>query len=234
MLRKWDALPAFMKCDEVREYYQILEKKKLSLALKRAFDVAAAALLLFLLAVPMAVIAVMIKLDSPGPVFYRQKRVTAYGRKFKIHKFRTMAAHADKAGTAVTLAKDSRITKAGARLRNKRLDEIPQLFDVLKGDMSFVGTRPEVPEYVKKYTKEMRATLLLPAGITSETSIRYKDEAGLLGEAEEADRIYVEKVLPGKMRYNLESIRKFSLLEEAATILRTMLAVAGKKEEENR
>lgn len=225
MLRKWEDLPAFMQCDEVRKYYDILSKKKTSLKLKRIFDVVMAEILLVIFAIPMLIIAIMIKLDSPGPVFYRQERVTAYGKKFKIHKFRTMVNHADKMGTAVTVQNDSRITKVGAKLRDLRIDEIPQLLDVLNGDMSFVGTRPEAVKYVRKYTKEMRATLLLPAGITSEASIRYKDEAKLLDEAENADEVYVKKILPEKMQYNLESIKQFNCWSEFKTLVRTAYAV---------
>lgn len=225
MLRDWEKLPEFMKCDEVRVYYDILSRKKGSLYAKRLFDIAAAAVLLVFLALPMAVIAVIIRLDSPGPVFYRQERVTAYGRKFRIHKFRTMVDHADRIGSAVTVGGDSRITKAGAKLRGCRLDELPQLIDVLQGNMSFVGSRPEVPKYVRKYTKEMRATLLLPAGITSEASIRYKDEAELLENAEDVDKVYVEQVLPGKMEYNLKSLKKFNLFREAIIMVRTAISV---------
>ena len=227
-LRKWDNLPEFMKCDEVREYYDILAKKKSALVLKRIFDVAAAAIMLVILAVPMLIIAVMIKLDSKGPVFYRQERVTSYGKKFMIHKFRTMAYNADKIGAAITVSGDARITKAGSKLRNLRIDEIPQLLDVLSGDMSFVGTRPEVTKYVKRYTKEMYATLLLPAGITSEASIRYKDEGALFENADDADRVYMEEILPVKMKYNLRSIRKFSFIGEIKTLFRTVFALSGK------
>jgi hypothetical protein len=227
MLRKWEELPSFMQCEEVRKYYDILSKKKTSLRLKRIFDVVMAEILLAIFAIPMLIIAMMIKLDSPGPVFYRQERVTAYGKKFKIHKFRTMVNHADKMGTAVTVQNDSRITKVGAKLRDLRIDELPQLLDVLNGDMSFVGTRPEAVKYVRKYTKEMRATLLLPAGITSEASIRYKDEAKLLDEAENADEVYVKKILPEKMKYNLMEIKKFGILRECFTILKTAIAILG-------
>ncbi|WNV58709.1 sugar transferase [Oscillospiraceae bacterium NTUH-002-81] len=216
-----------MQCEEVRKYYDILSKKKTSLRLKRIFDVVMAEILLAIFAIPMLIIAMMIKLDSPGPVFYRQERVTAYGKKFKIHKFRTMVNHADKMGTAVTVQNDSRITKVGAKLRDLRIDELPQLLDVLNGDMSFVGTRPEAVKYVRKYTKEMRATLLLPAGITSEASIRYKDEAKLLDEAENADEVYVKKILPEKMKYNLMEIKKFGILRECFTILKTAIAILG-------
>lgn len=229
VLKKWDELPHFLQCDEVKPYYDILKRKQASLIIKRIFDVIAASVLLILFAIPMLVIAIMIKLDSPGPVFYRQERVTQYGRRFRIHKFRTMVVDADKIGTAVTVGNDSRITRVGAKIRDYRIDELPQLFDVLVGDMSFVGTRPEAVKYVRKYTKEMRATLLLPAGITSEASIRYKDEAKLLDEADDVDRVYVEQVLPGKMEWNLRSIIEFSVVVEIKTMFRTMRAVLGKE-----
>lgn len=229
MLRDWDKLPTWMKCPEVKEYYDILEKRKLSLKAKRIFDITVSSVLLIVLAIPMVVVAMMIKLDSQGPVFFRQERVTSYGKKFKIHKFRTMVNNADKIGSAVTVDGDNRITKIGSKLRNLRLDELPQLLDVLSGNMSFVGTRPESTKYVKKYSKEMRATLLLPAGITSEASIRYKDEAKLLDKADDIDKVYIEKVLPEKMKYNLESIREFNFFKEIVTMLRTVLAVVGKE-----
>lgn len=227
-MKKWEELPKFMQCDEVKEYYDILSKKKLSLILKRIFDIVAATCILIITAIPMIIIAIRIATESKGGVFYRQKRVTTYGKKFKIHKFRTMVANADQIGSAVTVSGDNRITPTGAFLRKYRLDELPQVFDVLSGDMSFVGTRPEVTKYVQKYTKEMRATLLLPAGITSEASIRYKDEAELLDAADDVDKVYIEQVLPGKMKYNLDSIRRFSFFGEIATMFRTVFAVLGK------
>lgn len=177
MLKKWETLPDFMKNDAVRVYYDSLQKKKISMFLKRAMDFVGGVILLIILAIPMAIIAVMIKLDSKGPVFYRQERVTTYGKHFKIHKFRTMVSDADKIGSAVTVGNDSRITKVGAKLRGCRLDELPQVFDLISGNMSFVGTRPEAVKYVKEYKPEYIATLLLPAGITSEASIRYKVNA---------------------------------------------------------
>lgn len=225
ILKNWEDLPRFMQYEEVREYYDILAKKKLSLRLKRCFDVVAGVSVLIVTAIPMVIISIKIVTESPGGVFYRQERITAYGKKFRIHKFRTMVANADKIGSTVTISGDSRITPTGAFLRKYRLDELPQVFDVLAGNMSFVGTRPEATKYVKKYTKEMRATLLLPAGITSEASIHYKDEAELLDTAENIDRVYVEQVLPAKMRYNLESIRKYSLWREMMTMMKTVLAV---------
>ena len=191
MLRKWDDLPDFMKIPEVRTYWETLNGKRGQLLLKRIFDLLVSLILLVILAIPMAVIAAMIKADSEGPVFYRQERVTTYGKHFHIHKFRTMVDNADKIGTAVTIDGDSRITRIGAKLRHLRLDELPQVMDVISGDMSFVGTRPEAVKYTKRYKPEYYATLLMPAGITSEASIRYKDEDKLLNEAIDVDRIYV-------------------------------------------
>ncbi len=225
MLKKWDDLPTFMRCEEVKPYYDVLKNKQGELIIKRLFDVIAAMILLIILAIPMLAIAIMIKLDSNGPVFYRQERVTAYGKKFRIHKFRTMVSNADKIGSSVTVGQDARITKVGSKLRDLRLDEIPQLLDILDGDMSFVGTRPEATKYVEAYTKEMYATLLLPAGITSEASIRYKDEAKLLEGAEDVDKVYVEKILTEKMAYNLESIQCFSLFNDVCTMFKTVQAI---------
>ncbi len=225
ILKKWDDLPMFMRCKEVKEYYDILAKKKWSLKLKRVFDVIAGVGVLMIAAIPMVIISLKIVIESPGGVFYRQERITTYGKKFRIHKFRTMVANADKIGSTVTVSNDHRITSTGTFLRKYRLDELPQVFDVLAGNMSFVGTRPEATKYVKKYTKEMRATLLLPAGITSEASIQYKDEAKLLDSADDIDKVYLEQVLPEKMKYNLDSIRKFSFFKDIKTMARTLLAV---------
>lgn len=218
-----------MRTDEVRPYWEALWKKRRHLALKRGFDVVTASILLMIAAVPMIVIAVMIKLDSRGPVLYRQERVTTYGKRFRIHKFRTMVQNADRVGTAVTVSNDSRITRVGSILRGLRLDELPQLIDVLQGTMSFVGTRPEALKYVKQYRPEFFATLLLPAGITSEASIRYKDEYKLLSASEDVDKTYIEQVLPGKMVWNLNSIERFSFFRELLTMVRTALAVLGKE-----
>lgn len=227
--KKWDELPDFMHINEVRPYWDILNKKHVQIILKRMFDLVTAVVFLIILAIPMLVIAVMIKIDSFGPVFYRQERVTTYGKHFRIHKFRTMVNNADKIGTAVTVGNDSRITKVGSRLRRLRLDELPQLFDIIAGDMSFVGTRPEALKYVEKYKPEFYATLLMPAGITSEASIRYKDEDRLLNGTDDVDRMYVEEVLPAKMKWNLESIRRFCFFREILTMFRTVAAVLGKE-----
>ena len=228
MLKKWDDLPDFMRVDEVRPYWEVLNKKRGQLILKRIFDFIVALILLVILAIPMGIIAALIKCDSEGPVFYRQERVTTYGRHFRIHKFRTMVNNADKIGTAVTVGNDSRITKVGAKLRGYRLDELPQVFDVIQGTMSFVGTRPEAVKYVERYEPEYYATLLMPAGITSEASIRYKDEDKLLNSADSVDDVYVEKVLPAKMKWNLESVRNFNFFGEILTMFRTVFAVLGK------
>lgn len=228
MLKKWETLPDYMQNDEVRFYYETLQKKKVSMFLKRVMDLVGGLILLILLAIPMIVISIMIKLDSDGPIFYRQERITTYGKHFKIHKFRTMVSNADKIGSTVTVENDSRITKVGAKLRGCRLDELPQVLDLISGNMSFVGTRPEAVKYVEQYKPEYMATLLLPAGITSEASIRYKDEAELLDASSDVDKTYIEEVLPGKMKYNLDSIKNFSFFGDIATMFRTVLAVLGK------
>ena len=226
-----DDLPDNMRIKEVRPYYDILAKKKGQLLLKRIFDFIVALIMLIVLCIPIAIISVWIKLDSEGPVFYRQERVTTNGKHFRIHKFRTMVSNADKIGTQVTVGNDSRITRVGKKLRHVRLDELPQLIDVLQGTMSFVGTRPEAVKYVEQYKPEYMATLLMPAGITSEASIRYKDEDKLLSAADDVDRVYVEEVLPAKMVWNLESIRRFKFLREILTMFRTVAAMLGRNYE---
>ena len=227
-LVKWEALPAAMQTPQVREYYDILSKKRGSLFCKRLFDIGVSAVMLVLLSPVFLVLAVVIKLDSPGPVFYRQVRLTQYGKPFRIFKFRTMVQGADK-GSQVTVGGDSRITRVGKVIRKCRLDEIGQLLDVFRGTMTFVGTRPEVPKYAASYTPEMMATFLLPAGVTSLTSIYYKDEERLLNGAEDSDRVYVEKILPGKMRYNLEGIRSFGFFKDIKIMGMTFLAMLGKE-----
>ena len=229
MVKKWENLPPEFQTEEVRPYYEILRKKQGSLMAKRVFDVVVSALMLVLLSPVFLVLAVAIKLDSPGPVFYRQVRVTQYGKQFRIFKFRSMVCNADKIGAQVTVGNDSRITRVGRVIRNCRLDEICQLIDIFRGTMTFVGTRPEVPKYVAAYTPEMMATLLLPAGVTSEASIRYKDESALLDGAEDVDEVYIHQVLPGKMEYNLDAIRNFGFWSDIRTMLRTVFAVMGKE-----
>lgn len=227
--REWNELPDLMKTAEVRPYWDVLSKKRGQLHLKRIFDVIVSLCLIFCLAVPMGIIAIVIKLDSPGTVFYRQERVTTYGKHFKIYKFRTMVNNADKIGATVTVKGDSRITKVGRILRKCRLDELPQLFNIVEGTMSFVGTRPEAVKYVEMYEKEYIATLLLPAGITSEASIRYKDESRLLDAVDNVDEVYMKEILPMKMKWNLESIVQFDFLQDIKTMIRTVCAVLGKE-----
>lgn len=229
MLTPWNSLPAVMKTPEVKRYYDALAQKKAYLCGKRLFDVCASFLALLILSPLFLILAVLIRLDSPGPVFYRQERVTAGGRHFRIHKFRSMVANADRIGAQITSGGDARVTKIGRFIRRFRLDEISQLIDVLKGDMSFVGTRPEVPKFVERYTPEMYATLLLPAGVTSLASIRYKDEAELLDAAADPEKTYAEEILPAKMAYNLEELKKAGLLHELKILFLTVAAVLGAK-----
>lgn len=224
VLQKWNDLPKEMQIPEVKEYYDLLNKKKFQLVLKRLFDIVVSFTLLTLLSPLFLILAIAIKLDSKGPVFYRQTRVTQYGKTFRIFKFRSMVTDADK-GSLLTVGGDSRITKTGKFIRKYKLDEFSQLIDVLRGTMTFVGTRPEVPKYVEKYTPEMMATLLLPAGITSEASVYYKDENELLDAAEDVEKTYLEVVLPDKMKYNLAAIRSFSFIDDIKVMILTALAV---------
>ena len=226
-MRKWIELPEFMKNEDVKTYYNILQKKKASLMLKRIFYIIVSILMIILLSPVLIAVSIWIKLDSKGPVFYRQERITQYGRVFRIFKFRTMVTGADKIGTLVTTKNDSRITRVGEKIRKCRLDEIPQLFNILLGDMSFVGTRPEVKKYVDVYTDEMMATLLLPAGVTSLASIQYRDEDEILAkyvdEEHSVDEVYVEKILPDKMKYNLKYLKSFSIVEDIVLCVKTVI-----------
>lgn len=227
-LLAWDELPEELRSEAVRPYYNSLRRKHVQIAGKRCFDIVVSALLLVLLSPLFLVLAIAIKLDSPGPVFYRQERVTQYGKRFRIFKFRTMCDRADQMGSAVTTGGDARITRVGAKIRDYRLDEVSQLIDVLRGTMTFVGTRPEAVQYVDAYTPEMMATLLLPAGVTSTASIRFKDEAELLSTADDVDKVYVEDVLPQKMEYNLQDLKDFSLPRDMRIMLETVGAVTNR------
>ncbi len=224
LIKKWKKIPYEMKNDAVYEYWLMLRKKNFSLFFKRVFDIFASLIMLILLSPVFLILAIAIKADSKGPVFYRQERVTQYGRKFRIHKFRTMYVH-EETGNDVTVANDDRITKVGCRIRRLRLDETAQIIDVFLGRMTFVGTRPEVPKYVAHYTDEMKATLLLPAGVTSLASIKYKDEDKLLENAENANETYINEVLPAKMEYNLQAIRKQGFWRDIGTMFQTVGAV---------
>lgn len=227
MLCKWEELPDFLQTEAVKPYYDILKKKQVSLFFKRVFDIVVSVIMLVVLSPLFLALAIAIKLDSPGPVFYRQVRVTQYGKEFRIFKFRSMVQNADK-GSLLTVGADSRITEVGKFIRRYRLDEFCQLIDILRGTMTFVGTRPEVPKYVAGYTPEMMATLLLPAGVTSEASILYKDEYALLKDAEDIDRAYIEKVLPGKMKFNLKAMANYGFWKDIRIMIMTVFAMLGK------
>ena len=221
--KSFEDLPAEMKKPAVRPYFDALSKHRFSLCIKRGFDILISLLLIIILSPLILGISIAVKLSSPGSVFFRQIRISKYGREFKIFKFRSMIENADKIGPLVTTDNDDRITGLGHFLRKTHLDEIPQLFNVFVGDMSFVGTRPEVKKYVEKYTDEMMATLLLPAGITSEASITYRDEAQLISNSTNADETYVNVVLPEKMKLNLKYLTEFSLINDFTIMLRTFL-----------
>ncbi|MDD4796724.1 MAG: sugar transferase [Eubacteriales bacterium] len=226
MLPRWETLPADLRTPAVRRYYDILRRRRGTLAAKRLFDVAAAGLLTAVLSPLMLALALIIRLDSPGPALFRQQRVTTAGRTFCIFKFRTMVYQSTAGAFPLTVGRDdTRITRCGGVLRRTRLDELPQLFNILKGDMTLVGTRPEVPRYVQAYTDEMKATLLLPAGVTSPASIHYKDEAELLARSDDADAAYIEKILPEKMAYNLAYLESLSLRGDIKILWDTVAAV---------
>ena len=225
MLRKWEDLPKKMQNDKIYPYYKSLEKKKLSLLIKRIFDIIVSAIMIILLAPLLLVIFILIKKDSKGKAIYKSIRITQYNREFEIYKFRTMVENADKIGSQVTTDNDNRITNIGKTLRKFRLDELPQLFNILKGDMSFVGTRPESKIYVDRYTDEMYATLLLRAGVTSDASVEYKDEAKLIKNSKNVDDTYINQILPEKMNYNLKNLKNFSLKSDFRILIKTVIAV---------
>lgn len=226
ILKKWENIPDNIKNEKTKEYYDILNSKKITLFLKRLFDIIFSTILLIVLSPILIILAIAIKIDSKGPIFYRQERITQYGKIFKIFKFRTMIFNADKIGALVTTKNDSRITRVGNIIRKCRLDEIPQLINILVGDMTFVGTRPEVKKYVERYTDEMKATLLMPAGVTSIASIKYKNEDEIIGkyieQGEDIDDIYVNRVLPEKMKYNVDYVKKFTIFQDILICVQTV------------
>lgn len=218
-------LPETMKNDVTREYWDLLQSRRQTLVCKRCFDVAASAVILLILSPLLLLLALAVKLDSPGPVFYRQVRVGRFGKDFRIFKFRTMVQNADRIGPALTVGEDPRITRMGRLIRKCRLDEFSQLLNVLAGDMSLVGPRPEVRRYVDAYTPEYLATLLIRPGITAPSSIAFKDEDRLLNCAENPDAVYIEKILPPKMALNLEYLKRISVPGDIAILFRTVAAV---------
>lgn len=229
ILKEFKELPKEMQNDSVLKYYDVLKQKKIMLLLKRFLDFIGSLILLILLSPILIILAILIKIDSKGPVFYRQERVTTNGKIFKIFKFRTMIQDADKRGTLITGKQDSRITRIGNKIRKCRLDELPQLINILKGEMSFVGTRPEVKKYVDMYTDEMKATLLMPAGVTSMASIKFKDEDEIISKQTKSgktvEKAYVNDILPEKMKWNLEYIKKFSIFEDLKICIETVIKV---------
>lgn len=241
ILKKWENIPDNIKNEKTKEYYDILNSKKITLFLKRLFDIIFSTILLIVLSPILIILAIAIKIDSKGPIFYRQERITQYGKIFKIFKFRTMIFNADKIGALVTTKNDSRITRVGNIIRKCRLDEIPQLINILVGDMTFVGTRPEVKKYVERYTDEMKATLLMPAGVTSIASIKYKNEDEIIGkyieQGEDIDDIYVNRVLPEKMKYNVDYVKKFTIFQDIIICVQTVnevLKIQNTKEATNK
>lgn len=228
-IKDWDQLPDSIRVPEVRKYYDFLRNKSAALTCKRAFDFVISVLMMVILLPALLIISIAIKVDSKGPVFFKQIRITQYGRRFRIIKFRSMVIDAENNGSLVTVDNDSRVTKVGKFLRMTKLDELPQLFNIIKGDMSFVGTRPEVPKYVEEYSPEMMATLLLPAGVTSLAAIYYKDESSLIKGAADVDEFYVKRILPAKMKWNLEGIITYSFWNDIKLMIMTVLTACGKE-----
>lgn len=228
LIKKWEKLPAELQIDEVRPYYEILRKKNFSLFWKRVFDITVSGIVLLLILPFFLIISIAIKIDSKGPVFYRQERVTQYGKHFRIFKFRSMVTDADKKGTLVTIGNDSRITKVGKFIRKFKIDEMSQLIDIFRGTMTFIGTRPEVPKYVNQYKAEYMATLLLPAGVSSMASIMFKDENNMLKDAENADEKYINEILPIKMEFNLSELKKIGFWHDIKLCFLTIFNVLKK------
>jgi lipopolysaccharide/colanic/teichoic acid biosynthesis glycosyltransferase len=193
---------------------------------KRTFDLVAASIGLLLLAPLFIMLALWVRLDSPGPVFYRQQRVGRGGMLFRIFKFRTMVVRPSD-GRQLTVGRDPRVTRAGHFLRKSKLDELPQLLNVIQGSMSLVGPRPEVPRYVACYPPEVRALVLSVApGITDWASILYKEESEILGRAADPEQAYVEKILPAKLEYYVRYVRERSLWVDLRIIVHTLVAIA--------
>lgn len=225
-LKNWDELPEIMQTDEIRKYYDVLKERHISIFIKRVLDLFTAITLFVLLTPLMAIIAFLIVLDSGMPFLFCQERVTTCGKRFKVVKFRTMNKSSDEEGIELTV-NSSRVTRIGQFLRDHRIDEIPQLWNILMGDMSFVGARPEVPRYVDHYSRVMLATLFLPAGVTSEASICFQNEARLLSVSENAERTYIDEILPQKMEMNLHAIENFGLYTEFMVLIKTTLVLFG-------
>jgi lipopolysaccharide/colanic/teichoic acid biosynthesis glycosyltransferase len=215
-----------MQNPETRGYFEMLQKHRGALAGKRIFDVAVSLVMLILLSPVLLVTAAAVKLDSHGPVFYRQVRVGRYGQDFRIFKFRTMVQDADKKGLAITVGEDPRITRVGRAIRKCRLDEFAQLLNVLNGTMSFVGPRPEVPKYVDAYTDAYLATLLVRPGVTAPSSIHFRNEDEILAAStDDPEKTYIEQILPTKMKLNLDYLDSISVWNDIKVMFQTVKAV---------
>lgn len=225
---RYQELPDCMKNETTQYYWEILHKNKVSFAFKRAFDVSVSLILLICLSPFFLLLALAIKIDSRGPVFYRQVRVGRYNQDFKIFKFRSMVSNADKIGLAITTGNDPRITRMGKIIRKCRLDEISQLLNVLNGTMSLVGPRPEVRKYVDAYKPEYLATLLIRPGVTAEASIRFRNEDEMLARGDDPERIYIEEILPIKMELGLEYLKHVSVFHDMKIMIQTVSAVVKK------
>ena len=222
---RYEDLPTSMKKKKVKEYFDLLQKRRFALGSKRVFDIVVSLLILAVCSPFFLILAAAIKIDSRGPVFYRQVRVGRYDEDFRIFKFRTMVANADKIGLSLTTGNDPRITRVGRLIRKCRLDEFSQLLNVLCGDMSLVGPRPEVRKYVEAYKPEYMAKLLVRPGITATSSIAFRNEDELLGQGGDPEKIYIEKILPGKMALNLEYLRRISVFGDIKIMVQTVFAV---------
>ncbi len=203
----------------------ILQQKRLQLILKRVFDIVVSFIGLVILSPLFIILAIVIVSDSKGPVFFKQTRVGRNGVLFKIYKFRTMIEDAEAKGMQLTVGDDSRITNVGAFLRKTKIDELPQLINVLKGEMSFVGPRPEVPKYVELYTEDQRQVLMVRPGITDLASIEYRNESALLATTDNPEKVYLEEIIPGKLELNRKYIVNMSLAIDMRIIMRTISAI---------
>lgn len=228
-VKQFEKLPPDLQKSEIRPYFDYLQTRKGSLIAKRVLDIFVALLVLTVLSPIMLISAILVKLTTKGPLFYLQERVGLYGKPFHIYKFRTMVVDADKIGAQITVGeRDPRITKVGHILRTTRIDEFPQMLNVLKGDMTIIGTRPEVPRYVKEYSDEMKATLLMQPGASGGASIAYRYENEMLKDKEDPEQYYIDAILPDKMQINLDYLKKFSIWQDLWLMCRTVGCVFHK------
>lgn len=214
----------------VVDFDALMKKKKAALFFKRCFDIAASFFGILFLLIPFAAVAVAVKCSSRGPVFFRQVRVGKNGREFRIYKFRTMVADAEKKGMQITVGGDSRVTGIGRVLRKTKVDELPQLFNVFAGQMSFVGPRPEVPHYVDMYSDYQKNVLRIKPGITELASIVYRDENDVLAKSEDPERTYIEEIMPEKIKLNMQYMQKMNVFYDIYLIFRTFVAVLKRGE----